>query len=151
LFFSLLLSIAVLTIACGSVSTVPLPVQGYPPFAIGPNTTGTLESISLCPAVADANKYVDGQIQFDAMGTYNTAPQEVTPLNARAGWGVCFQNEPSNAVTVSSSGVAQCQAGASGMYTIFASDFPQQNGGCNAIGACGGGCVVSGYAKLTCP
>jgi hypothetical protein len=150
LLFSVLFLTAVLTIACGS-SPKPLPVQGCPPFAIGPNTTGTLESITLCPSAADAKDAFDGQVHFDAIGAYNTAPQTVTPLDARAGWGACFQNQPTTAVTVSSSGVAQCQPGASGTYTVYASDFPQQNGGCNAIAACGGGCVVSGYATLTCP
>jgi hypothetical protein len=150
-FFFVLAFTAALTIACGSSSPKPNPILGCPPFAIGPNTTGTLESISICPSSADARNAFDGQVPFDAIGTYNTAPQQVTPLDARAGWGACFENQPTTAVTVSSKGVAQCQPGASGTYTIYASDFPQQNGGCDAIAACGGGCVVSGYAKLTCP
>lgn len=72
----------------------------------------------------------------------------MTPLKAT--WGSCYQNAPTNEVTVSSAGVAQCVTGAAGTYSVFASD-PGPVATCNVINACGGGCQVSGYAQLTVP
>jgi hypothetical protein len=137
-FFLLVLAVAI-TLACGSPT--------------GPsNTTGILKSISINPPTADAEKYPDGQVQFIATGYYTTPPFQVTPLKAQ-GWGVCQQNNPTTAVSISSTGLAQCTAGASGEYSVFASAFPYQGEGeanCLLLFPCGGGCVVSGYAQLTC-
>lgn len=135
--FVLLILAAAITLACGSSSSG--------------NTTAVLESISINPQSADAEKFPNGEVQFVATGYYSAPPSPITPLNARAGWGVCFQNAPTTAVSVSSNGLAHCAADASGTYSVFASDFPNPSLACNVIGACGGGCVVSGYAQLTCP
>jgi hypothetical protein len=135
-FIFLLVMALAMALACGS----PDPPR---------NTTGILASISINPATADAQNYPDGQVQFIATGYYTTPPSPVTPLVA--GWGVCYDNAPTSVVSVTQSGLAQCQAGASGEYSVFASDFPNPGVNCLALLPCGGGCVVSGYAKLTCP
>jgi hypothetical protein len=140
--FSVLALAAAITLACGSSPKVNPP--GCNPFVTGSNTTGTLQSITLCPAVANAQDS-GGEVQFFATGFYNTSPFMVTPLPAF--WGACYQKAPTNAVVVSSNGLARCAAGATGTFSVFASDPTM----CNVIAACGGGCQVSGYSQLTCP
>jgi hypothetical protein len=144
LFFFLLVLAAAITLACGSSPTASNN-NGCGPTT-GPNTTGTLQSITLCPAVADAQNYPEGQVQFIATGIYNTAPIQVTPLKTY-GWAACQANTPTTDVIVSSAGVAQCQPGASGVYSVFSSVATE----CEHVGPCGTGCMVSGYAQLTCP
>jgi hypothetical protein len=145
-FFLLALVLAgAITLACGS-SPRPSPITGCSPFVIGPNTTGTLESVSLCPSVADAENYPGGEVQFTPSGVYNTAPTLVTPLKTTE-WGACQGNTPTDDVIVSSTGAAKCAAGASGVYSVYTS-VPTA---CEHIGPCGTGCNVSGYAQLTCP
>jgi len=118
----------------------------------GSPTTATqaprsIQSITISPTTADAQNFPGGQVQFIATGFYNTQPSPVTPLSAT--WGVCEQNTPTTAVTVSNNGLAECMANAVGTYTVFAYDFP--NPSCLALTACGGGCTVEGTAQLTCP
>ena len=125
---------AVLTLACGS----PAKPMSNP---------GSIQSVTVSPAIADARNYPDGQVQFVATGYYNMPPSPITPLTAT--WGVCQNNVPTTEVTVSTRGLAQCSAGAVGTYSVFAGDFPDPS--CNAITACGGGCLVTGTAQLTCP
>jgi hypothetical protein len=142
LFFFLTVVAIAITLACGS------PASRIDPScsSVATATNGGIpQSITLCPAVADAKAYPNGQVQFIATGYYSTQPSPVTPLQAF--WGACDQNAPTSAVTISNSGLAQCAAGSSGTYDVFASEPTV----CNAITACGGGCQVSGYAKLTCP
>jgi len=107
----------------------------------------TLQSIAVSPATADAN---GNPVQFTATGTYNAPPVKVTPQPAT--WGACYQNASTTDVTVTSSGLAQCAAGASGAYIVFAYDFVGQvcPASTNACGG-GGGCQVTGTAQLTCP
>jgi hypothetical protein len=140
--FLLLVLAAAIMLACGS----------QPPIAsnCGSTTTATNDgmpqSISVCPATADAASYPGGQVPFIATGNFNSGPTPVTPLKVQV-WGVCQQNSPTSDVSITSSGVAQCQAGASGTYQVFASDETN----CLAIGPCGNGCYVTGRAQLTCP
>lgn len=113
-----------------------------------------LQSITLSPASADAQDYPNGQVPFVATGYYADPTRKVTPLSAF--WGTCYQasptqEAPTNAVTVTQAGVAQCTAGAVGTYTVWANDPPYSNVECLAITACGGGCFVAGTAQLTCP
>jgi len=113
-----------------------------------------LQSITLSPASADAQDYPNGQVQFTATGYYADPSRTVTPLSAL--WGTCQQegstNEaPTNAISVTQRGVAQCARGAVGTYTVWADDPPNPNISCLAITACGGGCFVAGTAQLTCP
>jgi hypothetical protein len=109
------------------------------------NMTGQLQSITITPATAAAGLPGE-QIQFTAIGHYNTAPYTVTPQPAT--WGACYQNAPTTAVSVTSKGLAQCDSlsGPSTEYSIFA--FDPTN--CNVITACGGGCTVVGTAQLSC-
>jgi hypothetical protein len=132
-FFSLALVLAAsLALSCGSSSMS--------------NSTGKLQSITISPATAAAPT-TDGQVQFTATGHYNGSPYSVTPQPAQ--WGACYQNAPTTDVTVSTTGLAQCQAiaGPVSSYSVFA--FDPTN--CGAINACGGGCTVVGTAQLTCP
>ncbi|MGA9544390.1 MAG: hypothetical protein WBQ85_12525 [Candidatus Sulfotelmatobacter sp.] len=109
------------------------------------NMTGQLQSITISPATAAAG-LPGQQIQFTAAGHYNTPPYTVTPQPAT--WGACYQNAPTTAVSVTSKGLAQCEApsGPITEYSIFA--FDQTN--CNVLTACGGGCTIVGTARLTC-
>jgi hypothetical protein len=143
-FLFLLISAAAITLACGSSPVVP--PMNCASAATGANSTGALEAISLCPATADAGKYPGGQVEFIATGHYTAPPSTVTPITPET-WGACYQNAPTDAVSITTGGVAHCMDGASGTYTVYASD--QTN--CNVIGPCGAGCQISGTAKLTCP
>ncbi|HUB19859.1 MAG TPA: hypothetical protein VL990_14555 [Acidobacteriaceae bacterium] len=106
-----------------------------------------LQSISVSPLSATAQ----GQpVQFTATGHWSAAPLIVTPQSAS--WGACANGLSTTAVTVSSTGLAQCAGGAKGTFSVFAFDPPLGAGvSCNAITACGGGCTISGTAQLTCP
>jgi len=86
-------------------------------------------------------------VQLTATGHYSGAPFMITPQPAT--WGACFQNAPTNAVSVISSGLAQCQvaSGPTVTYSVFAFDSTN----CSLITACGGGCTIVGAAQLTCP
>ena len=125
-----LILVASFTLSCGTSSSAP----------------GTLQSITVSPATASAPD-PDGAVQFTATGHYNGAPYAVTPQPAT--WGACYQNASTTALTVSSAGLAQCQAqsGPPATYSVFAFDLTN----CGAINACGGGCTVVGTAQLTCP
>lgn len=137
----LLMLAFVMTLACGSPE--PKIKTNCGSFA-GSNPTGGLESVSLCPTVADPQQYPDGQVPFVAVGVYTTQP---SPALIRSGviWGVCQNEQTTSDVTVAK-GVAKCAAGASGTYTVWATANPI----CNVIGPCGA-CGPTGTAQLTCP
>jgi hypothetical protein len=143
LFLFLLVLTAAITLACGS-PTSPISSAGCT-SAGSANTSGILQSIALCPATADAKDYTNGEVQFMATGYYDTKPSPAVAQDIT--WGVCYQNAPTSAVSMNTGGLAQCTAGASGAYNVFASQLTE----CNAITACGGGCQIAGFAKLTCP
>lgn len=133
-FFLLLLVLAAaMTVACGS------------------STSRTLQSVTITPAIADAQNYPGGMVQFTATGTYAAPPSPVTPLAAT--WGECDQTgNGTSEVSVSTSGLAQCASGAVGTYKVWAFDFNATGPTCNVANACGGGCGrVTGTAQLTCP
>jgi hypothetical protein len=109
-----------------------------------PAPTGGLQSITISPATAATGDTIM-QVQFTATGHYNGPPYTLTPQPAT--WGACYQNAPTDQVSVTSSGLAQCAApGPNVTYSVFA--FDQTN--CNLLTACGGGCTVVGAAQLTC-
>ena len=109
-----------------------------------------LQSVTISPATADAQNFPGGQVQFTATGIYSTQPSPVTPFSAT--WGSCYQSTPTNAVSVTSSGLAQCVPGAPGTYTVWAYGPDPAKVNCTAINACGGGCGrITGTASLTCP
>jgi hypothetical protein len=126
--------VAAIALACGSSS-----------FSGAINNTSIPQSITVSPLTANAQQYPDGQVTFVATGYFQSPPSPVSPLQAR--WGVCFQNSATTEVSITQTGVAQCQVGAKGAYMVFASRMTM----CTAITACGGGCQVSGFATLTCP
>lgn len=128
-------SIGLVVLSCGSNSSSPM---GRLPMA-------GLQSITLSPAAADAQAYPNGAVAFVATGHYTNPSGTVT--GQPAAWGVCLQNAPTTGATVNQKGVAQCAAGATGKYTVFADVGTE----CNVITACGGGCTIVGTALLTCP
>jgi hypothetical protein len=142
-FVFLLAPASAITLACGSPMSPVTPSCGTSATA---TNSGVPASITLCPATADAKDYPNGQVQFVATGYYATPPSPVTPLKAEI-WGACQQQSSTTEVSITGTGLAQCAAGSSGTYNVYASDSTE----CNAITACGGGCQVSGYAQLTCP
>lgn len=131
--FCLLIATAAITLACGSSTS-----------------SRRLQSVTVSPATATAQ---NGEFQFTATGFYTMSPTKVMPLTAT--WGACLQQAATSDVTVSTGGLAQCTASASGTYTIWAFDTNPAKPGfgtCTAITACGGGCNrVTGTAQLTCP
>lgn len=144
---ALLLSPAALLLSsCGGIPppAVSGSCQAPASFSVPGCTGRCLASITVCPATADPHA-AGGQVQFTATGNYSAPPYTVTPQPVT--WGVCQNNTPTTAVTVSSTGLAQCGSTAGGAYTVFAFDGTN----CNAITACGGGCTVRGVAQLTCP
>jgi hypothetical protein len=135
LFSFLLLSAATLMLACGSFSS------------------HMLQSVNLSPATADAQNYPNGAVPFAATGIFGTMPSPVTPLPVT--WTTCnVNNQPQ--ISISATGVAQCNSGAVGTFVVEATGTQNLgNGTCLAIMACGspgpdcGG--VHGVAHLTCP
>jgi hypothetical protein len=137
LFSFLLLAAAALMLACGSSQHSPQ----------------TLQSVTLSPAAADAADYPDGQVPFIATGTFATPPSPVTPLPVT--WNTCNVNGQPQ-ISISSTGVAQCNSGATGTFVVEATG-PQNPGAgtCLALVVCGSPGIdcagVHGVAQLTCP
>jgi hypothetical protein len=67
-----LLAAAAITLACGSSSK---PV----------NNSGSIQSVTVSPAIADVQDFPGDQVQFVATGYYKTPPSPITPLAAM--WG----------------------------------------------------------------
>ncbi len=120
-------------------------------LACGSSASHTLQSLSISPAVTNAQNYPGGLVQFTATGTYTAPPSPVTPLAAT--WGACdLAGSGTSEVSVSANGLAQCASGAAGTYMVWAFDLNATGATCNIINACGGGCGrVTGTAQLTCP
>ena len=98
-----------------------------------------LQSISVTPATANAESFSNGQVQFTAEGNYSQPPSP-SPI-VQLGWSL---SDP-NIATISQSGLAQCNSGASGVVTVRASTpAPCSGTGCTAA-------LLSGTAQLTCP
>jgi hypothetical protein len=111
---------------------------------------GGLSSVSLSPAVADAQNFPNGQVQFTAMGTYGGSSKMV-PLT-KVTWcvgsatGGCNGNIAA-AAFVDSNGVAHCNNLAAGTVTIVAGTGGQPP----PIPDEGYQLKVYGTAQLTCP
>lgn len=133
LFLFLLVLAAAITLACGT----------------SPNRM--LESVTLSPALADAQNYPGGLVQFTATGAYTKPPSPVTPLPAS--WGACDSSGASTSqVSVSSTGLAQCATGTVGIYEVWAFDEIPGKVPCAGPSICGRACgQVTGTALLTCP
>ncbi len=135
LFLLGLFAISWLALSCGASS----------PLNQGPVQPGQLQSITLNPAIADAQDFPEGKVSFVATGVYANPGHTVTPQPAL--WGVCQKNLPTDAASVTNAGVAQCASGAVGAYSVFA----YRPTDCNVVNQCGGGCTVVGTAQLSCP
>jgi len=111
-----------------------------------------LQSITVSPATADAKDFSGGQVQFSAMGNYSAAPMQ-GPIGsvqwcASSSAGVCTSTTVKPGVTISQAGLAQCDAGSMGTWTINANSPPTQAG--NPGGEIGAN-FAFGSATLTCP
>ncbi len=115
-------------------------------LACGTTTPRQLESITLTPAAAGGS---GAGVAFLATEHWTTSPTSVPAASPH--WGVCQDNQPTSAVVVSASGVATCQKGAQGTYSVFAAEMPPTGPNCQALTPCGGGCQISGSAQLACP
>ena len=125
----LLSALAILTGSCGTRSS-----------------EHKIVALTVTPATATST----GPVQFTATGQYNSPPYSEVP--AQVSWGACLQGAPTNDVSVTTTGIAQCNQGVTGSYTIWANS-PTDTGGpvCLAIGLCGISCgTVRGTAELTC-
>lgn len=137
--FALFILAVAITLACGSPQKV---VTNCGPYAS--NTTGGLESVTVCPSVADAQQYPGDEVPFVAVGTYTTQPSPAL-IPTGALWGACKSGVNTNDVSVVN-GVAKCASGASGTYTVWVTAAPV----CLVVGPCGA-CGITGTAQLTCP
>jgi len=116
---------------------------------IGLGCGSHLNSVSLSPAVADAQNFPNGQVQFSATGTYGSSSKPVPAMNLT--WCIGTTNGDCNGnivsvASVSSTGVAQCLPGASGSATVLAG-----SGGRPTNPDGGFPLSVFGTAQLTCP
>ena len=129
-----LLLIAAIALACGSSNS---------------STSRAATALTITPATADAVNYPNG-VPFTAVATYSTPPSPVKGVQAT--WGACYQNDPTNDISVSTTGLAHCGPGASGVYTVWAYVIANDRGCPEWVNSCGGGgCQVTGTAQLTCP
>ena len=123
-------------------------------LACGASAPRVLQTVSVNPASADAMNYPSGSVPFVATGYYSKSPLTVSPETAA--WTACSstQGQPTNNVTLSSTGVAQCNAGVSGTYMVVAA-VPDPAFKCDGVEIpyiCGASCgTVIGMATLTCP
>jgi len=108
----------------------------------------SLTSVSLSPAVADAQNFPGGQVQFAATGTYSNSSKVVPLTNVTwcigSAAGMCNGNIAA-AASVNGNGLAQCLPGAAGMVTVIAGSGGRQ---LNPDGA--HQLTVFGTAQLTC-
>jgi hypothetical protein len=110
-----------------------------------------LQMVTLSPAVADAQSFPNGQVNFAATGAFSKPPSPVPLTSKDVSWctgttgGACAGNIATGA-TVSPNGVAQCQTGFSGTVTILAG-----TGGTTSMPDTGTQLKVFGAAQLTCP
>jgi len=109
-----------------------------------------LQSMSVSPMTADAMDYPGGEVPFVTTGYYINPTHTVTPQSAT--WVACQNEAPVSDVSVSTSGVARCGAGASGVYLIDAWN-PVGPGvySCPVENACVSQCAIEATAQLTCP
>ena len=112
-----------------------------------------LQSIAVTPATADAQDFSGGMVQFSAVGNYNggsPAQGSISAIQwcASPGPGTCVSQNVKPGVTISQTGLAQCEAGSAGAWTINADSPPVQ---ASQPGGEIGANIVVGSATLTCP
>jgi hypothetical protein len=111
-----------------------------------------LQSIAVSPNSADAQNFSGGMVQFAALGTYSGGSQgPVSSIQwcASPSSGTCNVNNIKTGVTISPTGLAQCDAGSLGTWTINADSPPVPTGG--QPGGEQGASIIVGSATLTCP
>jgi hypothetical protein len=111
------------------------------------STPRRITSLTINPAVADAQSYPTGQVQYSAIANYNHSPS-AGPIEP-ALWAIKATGNVQG--TISQSGVAQCSAGAAGTFIVIAwaiadPQIPQTNH--NLLNAKK---VAVGIAQLNCP
>ncbi len=119
--------------------SVTLLFSGMELVASGCGSPRLLQSVSVTPASADAQSFPNGQVQFEALGTYSQPPSP-SPIT-QSGWSL---SDPILAA-ITQSGLAQCNPGKSGVVTVKASTSgPCSGTGCTPV-------QLSGTAQLRCP
>jgi len=116
------------------------------------NGNRELKSITVTPDAADAQKFSGGLVQFSAVGNYDEppTPAALTSVSwcASPGPGVCVGINVKPGVTIDQNGLARCEAGSAGTWTINASSPPTQ---ASSPGGEIGANIVFGSATFTCP
>ena len=112
------------------------------------NSNRVLQSMTISPAMADAQNFANGRVQFTATGVFNKppSPQQVTfqpPFSG--GWSLTATGAQPVA-TMSATGLAQCVPGAVGTETVVASASANAAMGTGATGV-----MVQASTTLTCP
>ncbi len=118
----------------------------------GSSSTPQLQSIMITPNSANAPS--NGSVQFAATGVYSNGSQKPLPSSsvswcASASPGVCIGNTAKPGVTVSATGLAQCEAGSVGTWTIDVNSPPTSES--SQPGGEVGEPITFGSATLTCP
>jgi hypothetical protein len=113
------------------------------------STERQITSLALTPAVADSHSYPNGQVQYSASANYNQSPSP--GLIHPALWALRPSQNAQGTASISQSGVAQCNAGAAGNFSVLAyaiadPNVPQTNQ--NLISAKK---AAVGLAQLNCP
>jgi hypothetical protein len=121
-------------------------------FTTACGSSRQLQSISVSPSSADAKNYPKGQVQFTATGIYSASPTKATLSSiswcASPAPGACVGQNVKAGATISQNGLAQCDAGSAGTWTINASSPPTQ---ASQPGGEMGVPILFGSATLTCP
>jgi hypothetical protein len=109
-----------------------------------------LQAIQVTPAIADAQDFPNGLVQFTATGSFNHPPTSIKPLPVLWSIGPWFNVPQFNDVSIDSGGVAQCRLGFVGTVEVWASapadpavSLARMNPFRDKI--------VVGKAQLTCP
>jgi hypothetical protein len=110
----------------------------------GTSSPRELQSMTVSPAVADAAHSPNGEVQFTASGTFSKPPTSAAVTFAAPYFGTWSVSNPTIA-TISSSGLAQCVAGAPGTVNVIAS------ASANSTTAPRTSIVRTATAQLTCP
>jgi hypothetical protein len=124
---------ALMTLACGDSSS---------------HQNRVLQSIAITPADADAQLFPNRQVQFVATGTFSMppSPQALDFQAPYSGSWVLTGDNSSSIATLSTTGLAQCLEGASGVVTVEAGASSGAGMGSQATDP-----LVAGMTTLTCP
>jgi hypothetical protein len=129
-----LVAVALQVLGCGSGSMM--------------NSNRVLQSMTISPAMADAQNFANGRVQFTARGVFNKppSPQQVTFQPPYSGGWSLIANGAQPVATMSATGLAQCVPGAVGTDTVVAMASANAAMGTGATGV-----MVQASTTLTCP